>query len=102
MADLKIYIQCSRCGFHFCVSPMLGIPDGMWNNGYRAVGDALYCPECVQTWAERNGVEFDEQIVNPSRQFANWWNSKVEQAVNDKTRIKKYRIVAGMYQEVDA
>ena len=95
----KIFCQCSRCGYHFEVSPMLGIPEGMYYNGYRAVGDALYCPVCVESWQDRNGRDFEDDIINPSKQFANWWNSKVESIV-EKSRIKKYRIVNGLYEEV--
>ena len=51
----KIFVQCSHCGYHFEVSPMLGIAEGMYYNGYRAVGDAVYCPDCVKTWKDRNG-----------------------------------------------
>ena len=95
----KIFCQCSNCGYHFEVSPMLGIPEGMYYNGYRAVGDALYCPDCVKTWKDRNGEEFDKQYANPSKQFANWWNGKVESIVPDKSKIQKYRIVGGIYVE---
>ena len=97
----KIFVQCSKCGFHFVVSPMLGIPEGMYYNGYRAVGDALYCPDCVKSWEDRNGDAFEKQYKNPSKMFANWWNNKVENLVKDKSRIKKYCIVHGIYEEVN-
>ena len=90
----KIFCQCSNCGFNFDVSPMLGIPEGMFYEGYRAVGN------CVKTWKDRNGKEFEEQIENPSKQFANWWNDKVKAVVTDESRIKKYRINNGVYEEV--
>ena len=95
-----MFIQCSNCGFHFETRPMVGIPEGMYYDGYRAVGSALYCPECVKNWKERNGAEFDEQYWNPSKMFANWWNNKVNSFVNDKAKIKTYRIVNGIYEEV--
>ena len=96
----KMFIQCSCCGYHWETSPMLGIPEGMYYNGYRAVGDALYCPDCVKTWKDRNGEEFDNQYKNPSKMFANWWNNKVNDFVDDKEIIKTYRIVNGIYEEV--
>lgn len=96
----KIFVQCSHCGYHFEVSPMLGIAEGMYSNGYRAVGDAVYCPDCVKTWKDRNGEEFDKQYVNPSKMFANWWNNKVESVVKCKSTIKRYKIVGGVYMEV--
>ncbi len=95
-----ILCQCSNCGFHFEVRPMLGIAEGMYYNGYRAVGTAFYCDKCVKTWKERNGKEFDEQVINPSKQFANWWNNQVQSVVKDKSKIKTYRIVNGIYEEV--
>ena len=96
----KMFIQCSCCGYHWETSPMLGIPEGMYYNGYRAVGDALYCPDCVKTWKDRNGEEFDNQYKNPSKMFANWWNNNVNAFVDDKARIKTYRIVNGIYEKV--
>ena len=96
MMKKEIFCQCSNCGFHFEIRPILGVPDGMYYNGYRAVGNALYCPDCVKSWKDRNGREFDEDIENPSKQFANWWNSKVEDVRPDKSKIRKYKIIDGM------
>ena len=58
---MKIHYQCSNCGQKFQTSAMIGVPDGMYISGCRAVGDAFYCEECVKTWADRNGKPFDEQ-----------------------------------------
>lgn len=54
---MKIEYQCSNCGKWERVSAMVGIPDGMFALGYRAVGDALYCPDCVNEigWYEDMG-----------------------------------------------
>lgn len=38
---MKIEYQCSNCGKRERVSAMVGIPEGMFALGYRAVGDAL-------------------------------------------------------------
>lgn len=96
----KIFVQCSNCGYHFKTSPAIGVPEGMYYMGYRAVGSALYCPECLKTWKDRNGAEFYEQYENPLKMFANWWNDKVRDCVKDKSKIKTYRIVNGVYEEV--
>ena len=97
----KIHYQCSSCGKTESVRAMVGIPHGMFGLGYRAVGDALYCPDCVKSWEERNGVPFDEQYTSPGTLFARWWNRKVEQAVDDKGRLQKYRMNAiGDYELV--
>lgn len=64
---MKIHYQCSNCGKRFQTSPILGVPDGMYFNGCRAVGDAFYCEDCVKTWAERNGDEFDRQYKDPEK-----------------------------------
>ena len=70
----KLHYTCSNCGKREVTSTKAGTPHGMYTLGYRAVGSALYCPKCVESWKERNGEEFDEQIANPSTQFAAWWN----------------------------
>lgn len=72
----------------------------MYYNGYRAIGSAFYCEECVKTWKDRNGRDFDDDIENPSKQFVNWWNNKVRSVVADERKIKTYRIVDGIYEEV--
>lgn len=38
---MKIHYQCSNCGKRFQVSPIPGVPDGMYISGCRAVGDAF-------------------------------------------------------------
>ena len=69
----------------------LGVPDGMFYAGYRAHGDVLYCPDCVKTWKERNGAEYDEQYKDPPHLFAMWWNKQVQTQITDKTsKIKTY------------
>ena len=68
----RLHYSCSNCGKQEVTS---AIPHGMYALGYRAVGSALYCPQCVETWKERNGEDFDEQIANPTTQFAQWWNN---------------------------
>ena len=51
---MKVEYQCSNCGKWERVSAMVGIPHGMFALGYRAVGDALYCPDCVNSWAYKS------------------------------------------------
>ncbi len=85
---VKINYQCSNCGKRFVASPIPGVPQGMYYGGCRAVGDAFYCEDCVKTWAERNGEEFDKMMKNPQKMFSKWWNNTVEQQVKDKSKIK--------------
>ena len=47
-------------------------------DGLEAVGDAFYCEDCVKTWAERNGEEFDHQYKDPEEMFAKWWNRIID------------------------
>ena len=55
---MKIYYQCSNCGKRFQTSPILGVPDGMYFSGCRAVGDAFYCEYCGQAIDENlEGME---------------------------------------------
>ena len=75
---MKIHYQCSNCGKRFQTIPIPGVPDGMYHMGCRAVGDAFYCEDCVKTWAERNGDEFDRQYKDPEGMFVKWWNKEVD------------------------
>ena len=88
---MKIEYQCSNCGKWEMVSAMVGIPHGMFALGYRAVGDALYCPDCVNSWAERNGKPFDEQYKDVGHMFAEWWNATVlKKAKAEHKQLKEY------------
>lgn len=95
---MKIRYICSNCGQPFQTSAMVGVPDGMYFSGCRVVGDAFYCEDCVKTWADRNGKEFDEQYKDPEGMFAKWWNKMVEkQAKIEGKAVKRYRIFNGEY-----
>ena len=98
---MKIEYQCSNCAKRETTHAMAGIPHGMWGLNYRAVGDALYCPDCVNTWSERNGKPFDEQYREPFVMFKNWWNRTVkEQADMEGKTVKTYHMTAwGDYAE---
>lgn len=90
----KIACQCSNCGKCFTTIAFPGVPEAMFfDEGYRANGDALYCPDCVKTWEERNGAKFDEQYKDPPHLFAMWWNKTVE-AQTDRKHLKKYMTLA--------
>ena len=95
---MKIHYQCSSCGKRFQTSPIPGVPDGMYFSGCRAVGDAFYCEDCVKTWAERNGDEFDRQCKDPEGMFVKWWNREVDTQCKGQ-KIKVYRVINGMYVE---
>lgn len=99
---MQIEFLCSNCGKSHMTRPMVGIPHGMFLLGYRAVGDAFYCNNCVRTWKERNGKEFDEQYPDAPLMFAMLWNKTVKQAVEEEGRpLKKYREAAnGDFVEV--
>ena len=99
---MKISYQCSNCGQKFQSLAMIGVPDGMYISGCRAVGDAFYCEDCVKTWADRNGKPFDEQYAMPIKMFTRWWNNMVdEQArLESKTdKIKVFKVINGTYVE---
>ena len=95
---MKIHYQCSNCGKRFQISPIPGVPDGMYFNGCRVVGDAFYCEDCVKSWAERNGKEFDKQYKDPEGMFVKWWNRTVDNQCKGQ-KIRKYYIVNGEYME---
>ena len=93
-----IKYTCSNCGKHFQTRAMVGVPDGMYFSGCRAVGDAFYCENCVNTWSERNGKPFDEQYKDPKGMFANWWNREVDrQAEIEGKTVSTYRVIDGEY-----
>ena len=50
-------VTCSNCGYVkvFKASDYQIIK--RLKEGWNSVGSALYCPECVRTWDERNGKE---------------------------------------------
>lgn len=58
---------------------------------YRLEAVKLYCPDCVETWKERNGAEYDEQYKDAQHLFAMWWNRQVQTQIADKSKIKTYR-----------
>lgn len=95
---MKIHYQCSNCGKRFQTSPIPGVPDGMYFMGCRAIGDAFYCEDCVKTWAERSGYEFDRQYKDPEGMFVKWWNREVDAQCKGQ-KIRKYYIVNGEYME---
>jgi hypothetical protein len=81
---------------------MVGVPDGMYISGCRAVGDAFYCEECVKTWADRNGKPFDEQYKDPIGMFTKWWNRLVDEVARAEGKtVKSYRVVNGEYIDGD-
>lgn len=86
---MKIHYQCSNCGKKFIASAMPGVPQGMYYNGCRVVGNAFYCEDCVKTWKESNEEDFDKQISNPKKQFTDWWNRTVENQIENKIKLKK-------------
>ena len=96
---MKIHYQCSNCGKRFQSSAMIGVPDGMYYAGCRAVGDAFYCEDCVRTWKNRNGKNFDDQYKLAGEMFRKWWNGTVDaQAKLDGKKLKSYRrTVCGEY-----
>lgn len=91
---MKINYQCSNCGKRFVTSSIPGVAQGMHYSGCRVVGDAFYCEDCVKTWKERNGEEFDKQYKDPKGMFVKWWNKTVENQTKDKNKIKKCRQIA--------
>lgn len=53
--DMDILITCSHCGKHRMISnESIEYTEKAIKDGWNSFGSALYCPECAQTWAERN------------------------------------------------
>ncbi len=79
----NIECQCSNCGKRILISNHHGASEAMYEGGYRATG-AFYCAECVRTWKDRNGKEFDEQYKNPRKMFEDWWNDTVDRQCKEE------------------
>lgn len=79
----NIECQCSNCGKRTLISNHHGASEAMYEGGYRATG-AFYCAECVRTWKDRNGKEFDEQYKNPRKMFEDWWNDTVDRQCKEE------------------
>ena len=99
---MQIEFRCSNCNNAYKTRAIVGIPHGMFLLGCRAVGDAFYCEDCVKTWKDRNGKEFDAQYPDAPHMFATLWNNTVKQAAEEEGRpLKKYREAAnGDFVEV--
>lgn len=69
-------VKCSRCGEDIELTAILE----MYDAGYRAVGDAIYCPTCVQGWNERAGIPFDKMFKSRSLWGAFWWRQVGEKS----------------------
>ena len=48
-------IMCSNCGATRFMTYSATNAIKAIRTGWRANGNAAYCPECVRTWADRNG-----------------------------------------------
>lgn len=54
MAFDKIGIQCSNCGQHQSFDYDFEFPKSALDAGWGSFGRAVYCPNCVKTWGDRN------------------------------------------------
>lgn len=52
-----VSITCSCCGNRESVLYSAENVNKLVKNGWNSFGDALYCPDCVSTWEERNGTK---------------------------------------------
>lgn len=69
-----IRIMCSNCGdFRLyqvdLVFGTAGLAKQLYQEGFRYNG-ATYCPHCVKTWPQRNGIEYDKAWKNMEKEFA--------------------------------
>lgn len=70
----RVYIQCSNCGCHRqydidITSGTAGLAHQLYQEGWRYNG-VSYCPDCVRTWPERNGVKYDDYWRYMEKEFA--------------------------------
>lgn len=80
-------VQCCSCGEPVDISA--GHCLEMFGKGYRAVGDALYCPTCVQGWNERAGTPFDRMFRAENLWGAYWWRWVCEKTPYQKRKERK-------------
>lgn len=54
MAFDEIDVQCSNCGSRQSFQYDFDFPKSVPAAGWGSFGRAIYCPECVKTWSDRN------------------------------------------------
>ena len=63
---IKVLITCSNCGKNVRISNTIEETAKIITDGWRSCGSALYCPECIASWQERNG---DRQYNDQTQTF---------------------------------
>ena len=81
-----IELQCSNCGTRLSLNPT-----DFWKYGWRYTG-VPYCPNCVKTWKERNGKEWNEQYDENQMKdkFYEYLFDKIEMEKVDGTKYAIY------------
>lgn len=72
----RVFIQCSNCGEHRqydidIETGTAGLAHQLYEEGFRYNG-VTYCPNCVKTWPQRNGVEYDKKYRYMEKDFAKY------------------------------
>ena len=62
----------------------------------------LYCPDCVKTWKERNGAEYDEQYKDPPHLFSGGISGADELIKEAQVIARIDRILCGGKSEITA
>jgi hypothetical protein len=68
---IKIELICSNCGQKEETADDMDSVFATAVKGWRATPGAMYCPECVRTWKDRNGTEMPTNWVNTIRAIGN-------------------------------
>ena len=83
---MLIELQCSNCGTRLSLNPT-----DFWKYGWRYTG-VPYCPQCIKTWKERNGKEWNEQYNEEQMkdEFYEYLFDKIEKEKVDDTKYAIY------------
>ena len=61
---MKIRLICSNCGQKEEIADDMDSVIATVVKGWRSTPGAMYCPECVKTWKDRNGSEMPSNEIN--------------------------------------
>ena len=90
---MMIELQCSNCGTRLSLNPT-----DFWKYGWRYTG-VPYCSQCVQTWKERNGKEWNEEYNEEDMkdEFYEYLFNKIEMGKTENNRYVIYENKESLY-----
>ena len=90
---MMIELQCSNCGTRLSLNPT-----DFWKYGWRFTG-VPYCPNCVKTWKERNGKEWNKEYNEEDMkdEFYEYLFNRIEMGKAENNRYAIYENKESLY-----